>query len=89
MADNTGADPESARHATRGPAARHPAETGNLGADLLTVTEVATMLRVSKMTVYRLVHAGTIAALRVGESLRLPRESVEAFLRDAEVADES
>ena len=91
MADNTGSGPESAPHAAGHPGARNAAkpEIVNVGADLLTVSEVAARLRVSKMTVYRLVHAGTIAALRVGGSLRLPRDSVEAFLRDAEVAGES
>jgi len=28
-----------------------------------------------------LIHAGTLHAVREGQSLRLPRESVEAFLR--------
>ena len=49
--------------------------------ELLTVHEVATAMQVSKMTVYRLIHAGTLHAVRVGQSLRLSRESVEAFLR--------
>lgn len=49
-------------------------------AELLTVNQVATAMQVSKMTVYRLIHAGTLRAVRVGQSLRLPRASVEAFL---------
>jgi excisionase family DNA binding protein len=52
--------------------------------ELMTVHEVATLLRVSKMTVYRLVHSGTLRATRVGQSLRLPRATVEAFLRDTD-----
>ncbi|MDT7561578.1 MAG: hypothetical protein QOD82_1881 [Pseudonocardiales bacterium] len=39
---------------------------------LLTVAEVAAMLRVSKMTIYRLVHAGDLAAFRVSRSFRIP-----------------
>jgi excisionase family DNA binding protein len=39
---------------------------------LLTVAEVAAMLRVSKMTIYRLVHAGDLPALRVSRSFRIP-----------------
>ncbi len=35
----------------------------------LTVAEVATVMRVSKMTVYRLVHYGELPAVRVGRSL--------------------
>ena len=38
----------------------------------LTVAEVAAIMRVSKMTVYRLVHAGDLPALRVGRSFRVP-----------------
>ncbi|MDQ1247300.1 MAG: hypothetical protein QG597_1670, partial [Actinomycetota bacterium] len=34
----------------------------------LTVAEVASIMRVSKMTVYRLVHAGEVPAVRVGRS---------------------
>ena len=38
---------------------------------LLTVAEVAAVMRVSKMTVYRLVHAGDLPAVRVGRSYRV------------------
>ena len=34
----------------------------------LTVAEVASIMRVSKMTVYRLVHGGELPAVRVGRS---------------------
>ena len=46
----------------------------------LTIAEVASMMRVSKMTVYRLVHDGTIPAHRVGRSFRLTEEDVNAYL---------
>jgi len=49
----------------------------------LTVAEVAALMRVSKMTVYRLVHAGDLAAVRVGRSLRVPDTAVHAYLKDA------
>ena len=49
----------------------------------LTVAEVASMMRVSKMTVYRLVHAGELPAARVGRSFRVPRRAVENHLRSA------
>jgi excisionase family DNA binding protein len=49
----------------------------------LTVAEVAALLRVSRMTVYRLVHAGTLTAVRVGRSLRVPRNAVDGYLRVA------
>lgn len=46
----------------------------------LTVAEVADLLRVSKMTVYRMVHAGEIPAVRVGRSFRVPQLAVEELL---------
>ena len=49
----------------------------------LTVAEVASMMRVSKMTVYRLVHSGELPAARVGRSFRVPQRAVEDYLRNA------
>lgn len=50
------------------------------GTTFLTVAEVAQQMRVSKMTVYRLVHAGELDAVRVGRSFRVPAAAVEEFL---------
>lgn len=47
----------------------------------LTVAEVAASMRVSKMTVYRLVHAGELPAARVGRSFRVPEDVVNEYLR--------
>jgi excisionase family DNA binding protein len=49
----------------------------------LTVAEVAAVMRVSRMTVYRLVHAGELASVRVGRSFRVPEHAVHAYLRGA------
>ena len=49
----------------------------------LTVAEVATVMRVSKMTVYRLVHAGELPAVRVGRSFRVPEQAVHDYLRSS------
>jgi excisionase family DNA binding protein len=49
----------------------------------LTVAEVATAMRVSKMTVYRLVHGGDLPAVRVGRSFRVPEDAVNEYLRKA------
>ncbi len=46
----------------------------------LTVAEVAELIRVSKMTVYRMVHSGDIPAVRVGRSFRVPQAAVEELL---------
>ena len=54
----------------------------------LTVSEVATIMRVSKMTVYRLVHSGELEAIRVGRSFRVPEQAVNQYLRDAFVASD-
>ena len=50
-------------------------------AKFLTVAEVAAMMRVSKMTVYRLVHNGELPAVRVGRSFRVVEEDVNDYLR--------
>ena len=63
--------------------------TERIGADaerlgelrFLTVAEVAAMMRVSKMTVYRLVHGGELPAVRVGRSFRVTEEDVNEYLR--------
>ena len=49
----------------------------------LTVAEVATIMRVSKMTVYRLVHSGELPAVRVGRSFRVPEKAVHDYLEGA------
>ncbi|TAK70146.1 MAG: helix-turn-helix domain-containing protein [Actinomycetota bacterium] len=49
----------------------------------LTVAEVASLMRVSKMTVYRLVHNGELPAVRVGRSFRVPEQAVHDYLRDS------
>jgi excisionase family DNA binding protein len=48
---------------------------------LLTVAEVAALMRLSKMTVYRMVNSGTLPALKVGRSVRIPEHVVDEYLR--------
>ncbi|MBB5108050.1 helix-turn-helix domain-containing protein [Streptomyces spectabilis] len=55
----------------------------------LTVAEVAAVMRVSKMTVYRLVHSGHLPAIRVGRSFRVPENAVHEYLRDSYVGVET
>ena len=50
------------------------------GTRFMTVAEVADQIRVSKMTVYRLVHSGELEAVRVGRSFRVPEHAVEELL---------
>ncbi len=49
----------------------------------LTVAEVAKLMRVSKMTVYRLVHSGELPAVQIGRSFRVPEQAVHDYLRAA------
>lgn len=52
----------------------------------LTVAEVADMMRVSRMTVYRHVHSGELPAIRFGRSFRVPEWAVAQVLETG-VAD--
>lgn len=49
----------------------------------LTVAEVAQQLRVSKMTIYRMIHAGELPALKVGKSFRVPSAAAEQLVAQA------
>ncbi len=46
----------------------------------LTVQEVADVMRVSSMTVYRLIKSGELAAVRVGRSFRVSDVDVDQYL---------
>jgi excisionase family DNA binding protein len=59
------------------------ADAGFAEVRFLTVAEVASVMRVSKMTVYRLVHSGELPAVRVGRSFRVPDQAVHDYLRAA------
>ncbi len=52
---------------------------------LLTVAEVASVMRVSRMTVYRLIRRGLLKAIRVGRNYRVRQEDLEEFLESAAV----
>lgn len=49
-------------------------------ARFLTAGEVADVLRVSTMTVYRLIKAGDLPAARIGKSYRVREDDVDAYL---------
>jgi excisionase family DNA binding protein len=49
-------------------------------ANFLTVAEVAQLMRVSTMTVYRLLKANELASVRVGKSYRIRADDVDAYL---------
>ncbi|MBP7929565.1 MAG: helix-turn-helix domain-containing protein [Actinobacteria bacterium] len=47
---------------------------------LMTVREVAEHMRVSTMTVYRLIKAGELSAVRVGKNFRIRESDLQAYL---------
>ncbi|MFO0416262.1 MAG: helix-turn-helix domain-containing protein [Pseudomonadota bacterium] len=49
---------------------------------LLTVKEVATLLRIHRPKVYDLIKAGTIEGFKLGSDWRVKRESVEKLIGD-------
>lgn len=51
-------------------------------AGFMTVNEVASLLRVSNMTVYRLINAGEMPAARIGKSYRIRRTDVDKYLSE-------
>ncbi|HWC70227.1 MAG TPA: helix-turn-helix domain-containing protein [Actinomycetota bacterium] len=59
----------------------HPFVTGAL----LTVSEVAAGMRVSNMTVYRLIKSGELPAVRVGKGYRIRESELRRFLEERSV----
>lgn len=55
------------------------------GEPLLTVGEVAALMRVSNMTVYRLIKSGQLGAIRVGKNYRIRRGDVDRYLSDRSI----
>lgn len=51
----------------------------------LTIIEVAAVMRVSKMTVYRLVHGGELPAVRIGHAFRVNKRALDEYLLGAVV----
>lgn len=65
------------------PSGSHDAKDGGTAVDLLNINEVASALRISKMTVYRLVRDGRLPAVRIGNSLRVHRADLDTYLHDS------
>ena len=49
----------------------------------LTVAEVAGILRLSKMSVYRLFHSGQLEAVQFGRSFRVTEKALNTYLENA------
>jgi excisionase family DNA binding protein len=52
------------------------------GFQFLTVSEVAQLMRVSNMTVYRLIKSGALKAVQVGNRYRVKESDVHQYLDD-------
>jgi excisionase family DNA binding protein len=52
---------------------------------LLTVAEVAAIMRVSNMTVYRLIRGGDLPAIRVGKNYRIREAEAQRYLTERSV----
>jgi excisionase family DNA binding protein len=52
---------------------------------LLTVAEVANVMRVSRMTVYRLIRRGQLKAIRVGRNYRVRDDDLNGYLQEQSV----
>ncbi len=48
--------------------------------DVLTVDEVAKLLKLSKITIYRLIKTGEIPAYKIGASWRVNKEDLENYI---------
>jgi excisionase family DNA binding protein len=57
-----------------------PTGVPGMNGRFLTVAEVARQLRVSNMTVYRLIKAGSMGAVRVGRGYRIPDGDLRKYL---------
>ena len=55
--------------------------TSSARSRFLTPAEVAEQLRVSSMTVYRLIKSGELRAARIGKSYRISEDDVDAYLQ--------
>ena len=62
-----------------------PRKSPYVGDRLLTVGEVAALMRVSSMTVYRLIKSGSLAAIRVGKNYRIFESDVNNYLSERSV----
>jgi excisionase family DNA binding protein len=51
----------------------------------MTVVEVATVMRVSRMTVYRLIRRGHLKAIRVGRNYRVREDDLNEYLEEQAV----
>ena len=59
--------------------------TSPSGPRFLTAAEAAERMRVSKMTVYRLIRSGKLPAVRIGKAYRVKEDDLERYLNSSYV----
>lgn len=55
-------------------------DVSSSGPRFLTAAEAAERMRVSKMTVYRLIRSGKLPAVQIGKAYRVREDDLEGFL---------
>lgn len=55
--------------------------------EMLTVYEVAALLKLGRTKVYQLVADGELPAVRIGKALRISAEALQAWIREQAVAN--
>jgi excisionase family DNA binding protein len=48
--------------------------------ELLTIIQIAKLLKVSKMTIYRYIKAGKLSAIKIGRDFRIKQSDFDMFL---------
>lgn len=48
---------------------------------IMTIDEVCDVLMIGRNAVYKLLNSGSLKAFRIGRVWKIPKESVEAFIR--------
>ena len=74
---------EESASAQAAPAGVTPLGANLPGGKFLTVAEVAAIVRLSKMSVYRLIHSGSLEAVQFGRSFRVSEKSLNDYLAKA------
>jgi excisionase family DNA binding protein len=74
---------DESRSAESAPGGVTPLSSNLQAGRFLTVAEVAGILRLSKMSVYRLIHSGQLEAVQFGRSFRVTEKALNTYLENA------
>lgn len=64
-------------------------EQAQPGKFLLTVVEAGQLLSLSRMSVYRLIQAGTLRSVKIGGARRVSVKAIRAYIAQLEAEDDS